>query len=49
MVRAQNVCGLCSRKLDVDHVPYEFHHILPKKFGGTNKVNNLVPLCKSPC
>lgn len=42
-------CGLCRKLLDVNDVPYELHHILPKRFGGKDRPNNLVPLCTSPC
>jgi RNA-directed DNA polymerase len=42
-------CGLCRKRLDLNYVPYEIHHILPKRFGGSNEPRNLVPLCKAPC
>lgn len=42
-------CGLCRKNLEINIIPYELHHILPKRFGGKNSPNNVVPLCKSPC
>lgn len=42
-------CGLCSKCLEINPIPYELHHILPKRFGGKDTPKNLVPLCKSPC
>ena len=42
-------CGLCRKNLEINNVPYELHHILPRRFGGKNTPNNMVPLCKSPC
>lgn len=38
-----NICQECKRsdlKLDI-------HHIVPREFGGTNDLNNLIPLCRS--
>lgn len=42
-------CGLCRKPLEIDRIPYELHHIVPKRFGGKDTPANLVPLCKSPC
>ena len=42
-------CGLCRKNLELNPVPYELHHILPKRFGGKDAPNNIIPLCKSPC
>jgi len=42
-------CGLCRKRLDINPIPYELHHILPKRFGGKDTPNNFVPLCKAPC
>lgn len=42
-------CGLCRKNLEINNIPYELHHILPRRFGGKNTPNNMVPLCKSPC
>nr|YP_009185223.1 putative reverse transcriptase, intron maturase and HNH endonuclease [Bracteacoccus giganteus]ALO63563.1 putative reverse transcriptase, intron maturase and HNH endonuclease [Bracteacoccus giganteus] len=42
-------CGLCRKRLDINYVPYELHHILPRRFGGKDQPSNIVPLCKSPC
>jgi len=42
-------CGLCGRRIDMNFIPYELHHILPKRFGGTDKPNNMIVLCKTPC
>ena len=42
-------CGLCRKNLEINSIPYELHHILPKRFGGKDTPNNMVLLCKSPC
>jgi len=42
-------CGLCKKALFVNSVLYELHHILPKRFGGKDTPDNLVPLCREPC
>jgi RNA-directed DNA polymerase len=42
-------CGLCRKNLEINSIQYELHHILPKRFGGKDTPNNMVPLCKSPC
>jgi hypothetical protein len=42
-------CGLCRKRIDINPIPFELHHILPKRFGGKDKPNNFVPLCKAPC
>lgn len=42
-------CGLCRKNLEINNIPYELHHILPRRFGGKNTPNNVVPLCKTPC
>lgn len=42
-------CGLCGRRIDMNFIPYELHHILPKRFGGTDRPNNMIVLCKTPC
>lgn len=42
-------CGLCRKNLEINNIPYELHHILPKRFGGKDTPNNMVPLCKAPC
>lgn len=42
-------CGLCGRRIDINFIPYELHHILPKRFGGTDRPSNMVVLCKVPC
>lgn len=49
MERWFGCCGLCRKRLDINFVPYELHHILPKRFAGKDVPSNLVPLCKSPC
>jgi len=47
--RSMACCGLCSRRLDLNYVPYELHHILPRRFGGKDNIKNMIPLCKVPC
>lgn len=42
-------CVLCRKPLELNVVPYELHHILPKRFRGKDVPSNLVPLCKAPC
>jgi len=42
-------CGLCRKSLYVNGLNFELHHILPKRFGGKDTPNNLVPLCREPC
>lgn len=42
-------CALCGKNLQTNVIPHELHHILPKRFGGKDRPNNLIPLCKSPC
>jgi RNA-directed DNA polymerase len=42
-------CGLCRKRLDINPIPYELHHICPRRFGGKDIPKNLVPLCKAPC
>jgi group II intron reverse transcriptase/maturase len=42
-------CALCRKRLDLNPIPYELHHILPKRFDGSDSPNNLAPLCKAPC
>jgi len=42
-------CALCRKRLDINPIPYELHHILPKRFGGKDTPKNLAPLCKAPC
>ncbi len=49
MERWFGCCALCRKRLDLNPIPYELHHILPKRFGGSDTPNNLAPLCKSPC
>lgn len=36
------VCCNCGRTEGI-----QYHHIVPLKFGGTNKITNIVPLCGS--
>lgn len=49
LVRWNGCCGLCRKRLDINPIPFELHHICPKRFGGKDIPNNLVPLCKAPC
>jgi RNA-directed DNA polymerase len=42
-------CGLCRKRLDINPIAYELHHILPRRFGGLDSPSNLVPLCRAPC
>lgn len=44
-----NKCALCSKHLDLNAIPYELHHVLPKRFGGKDLPKNLAPLCRNPC
>lgn len=34
-------CGNCGSKQDI-----QIHHVVPLKVGGTNRITNLVPLCR---
>lgn len=35
-------CANCGSKADI-----EYHHVVPLRLGGTNKLSNIVPLCYS--
>lgn len=41
--RYKGRCGLCEEKFEIDDV-IEMHHIKPRKYGGENRVKNLMPL-----
>lgn len=47
--RWNNCCAMCNKSLTINEIPYELHHILPKRFGGKDTVSNFVPLCREPC
>lgn len=47
--KSQGCCGLCGRKFSLSYTPIEYHHIKPRKYGGSNQPKNLIPLCKEPC
>ena len=46
---ASNCCAKCGRNLSLYSAPYEIHHRLPRVYGGTNRPDNLIPLCREPC
>ena len=43
-IRKLNKCMVCGR--DGEKYPLEIHHIFPVRAGGTNKIDNLVLLCR---
>ena len=49
LAKWNNCCGMCLQITDLNNIPVELHHIIPKRFGGRDSVANLIPLCKEPC
>ena len=46
--RDGNICGICKKSLNYLTEPFEIDHILPRKHGGTNNIENLQlshPIC----
>ena len=49
LVKNDYRCRLCGAEIDLDEESWETHHKLPSAYGGTNKSNNIIPLCSTPC
>lgn len=47
--RAQGLCKMCGRELDLVEDNWQIHHIHPIQFGGPDVPRNLAPLCQYPC
>lgn len=45
----KNTCALCQRNYNLNESTIELHHRKPRRFGGSDRPNNLVPLCREPC
>ena len=41
------LCRVCYKNLFSEHLRYELHHVLPLKYGGPDRPNNIIPLCPS--